>query len=109
MPPRYLPRGNRRLTRERELPPVMHSHVQEGGEKPCYTMTGVDISTVGLPEGHFVALTLSRPDLNAGAILVADADEIESIIATLKNAVEDAALLDQGIPPKHAIGSPSRH
>jgi hypothetical protein len=87
----------------------MSSAVHEGGEKPCYVMTGVMISTVGLAEGHFIGLTLSREDLNAGAVTIMDADEIDAIIAQLQNAKEDAGLLDMGAPPRNCIGAPSRH
>lgn len=80
------------------------SRTQEGDDRPCHTMTGVSVSTVEVPEGHFTCLTLSRPDLSFGALINMDHDEVAHVIMVLQNAVEDARLLDAGQPPVHTVG-----
>jgi hypothetical protein len=86
----------------------MESHTHEGVSKPCHVMTGVDVSTVELREGHFACLTLSRPDLPAGCVLIMDRDEMESTMGMLQRAMEDADLLDAGQAPIHTTGEVGR-
>lgn len=68
-------------------------------------MTECAIHTVELPEGHFAAIVLSHPERVRGTIAFLDRDEVEAHITLLRNAMEDAELLDAGKQPIHAAES----
>ena len=89
----------------RTVPAQMDAPAHGGVIKRCVTMTEVAIHTVQLPEGHFAALVLSRPNSDIAAIAFLDRDEVEAQITLLRNAIEDAERLDRGLPTKHAAPS----
>lgn len=97
------------MSRARELPPVFKSPTHTGGQKPCIVMTETFISTIELAEGHFACMTFSRPDLESGAVIVLDRDEVEAQIAILRNAMDDAERADRGEPMVHASPSDRTH
>lgn len=93
------------MSRPRTVHPYMMAPTHSG-EKKCITMTESAIATIDLGEdGHFAAITLSLPDLPIGAIAILDRDEVEAHIQFLRNAIEDAELLDAGKAPVHAAES----
>ena len=92
--------------RTRILPPVVmapsHSH-PEG--VPCFVGTETAISTMTL--GHFgsfaaIVVACEGPSGGVAVLSVLDRDEVEEHIRLLRNAIDDAERVDQGLPPIHA-------
>jgi hypothetical protein len=80
---------------------VAPTHSVPGG-LPCKVMTETAIHTVTLPEGSFAAIVSSTKESEYGMITILDRDEVENHIRLLRNAMEDAELLDAGKPVKNA-------
>jgi hypothetical protein len=97
------------MARPRTLPPVMaapsHSH-PEG--VPCFVGTETAIHTISLPEGSFAAMVVAQEGPTGGVAILSilDRDEVEEHIRLLRNAIDDAERIDQGLPPIHAQGGP---
>lgn len=96
------------MNAQRILPRVMDGLTHEQGIKPCIVMTSTAFQTVKLAEGHFACMVLNQPGSPAGAMIVLSREEVETLIATLRNAIEDAERLDQGKAPIHAAHSLTR-
>lgn len=100
------------MARTRTVPSVMmapsHSH-PEG--VPCFVANESAIHTVALPEGHFAAIVTALEGPTGGTAIIAflDRDEVEEHIRLLRNAMEDAELLDAGLPPIHATEAQRSH
>lgn len=90
------------MARARNVPPIVHAPCHKGAIKPCVTMTEVAIHTITLAEGSFAAIVASTPEGPTGSIQFLDRDEVEAHITLLRNAMEDAERLDQGLPPIHS-------
>lgn len=97
------------MARPRTVPPFIDAPTHGGRIVNCRTATECAIHTAGLPEGHFVALVLSNPDREDGAVAILDRDEVEAHITLLRNAIEDAERLDQGKSTVHAAHSLRRN
>lgn len=95
-------------TKARSVPPVLDCPVHGGAVKPCMVATSNAVHTLDLPEGHFAALVLDAPNLGIGAVAIMERAEVEALILLLRNAVEDAELLDAGKPAKHAAPTETR-
>jgi len=93
------------MSRPRTAPASMVAPAHNGVLKTCVTMTEAAIHTAELPEGHFASLVLSRPNSEIAAIAFLDREEVEAHITLLRNAIEDADLLDAGKEPIHAAPS----
>lgn len=93
------------MSRARTTGPVMaaptHSH-PEG--IPCFVMNECAIHTVTLPEGAFSAIVhaCEGPTGGVAVIAILDHDEVEEHIRLLRNAVEDAKRLDNGLKGRPA-------
>lgn len=87
----------------------MVAPVHGGGNKRSVVMTEAAVHTIGLPEGHFAAIVLSRPISEVAAICILGRDEVEAHITLLRNAMDDAERLDAGYAPKHATPSLRRN
>lgn len=97
------------MGRARTVDATMMAPVHGGGEKRSVVMTEAAIHTIELPEGYFAAIVLSRPVSDIAAIAILDRDEVETHIALLRNAIEDAERLDAGLAVKHAAPSLRRN
>jgi hypothetical protein len=94
----------------RELPPFLYLPVHGSNEPiPCVVCTSTAIHTVGLPEGHFAIMVQHRAGRPFGYASIIDADEAETMILFLRNAIEDAKLLDAGKEPIHCASSLTRN
>jgi hypothetical protein len=93
------------MNRPRTVSATMDAPAHNGVVKRCVTMTEAAIHTVKLPEGHFAALVLSRPNSDMAAIAFMDREEVEAHITLLRNAMEDAERLDTGKEAIHATES----
>lgn len=100
------------MSRPRTVPALMFAptHSRPEGTR-VRTVTESAIHTVGLPEGHFAAIVMSRPEPvgsafpNLTVIAFLDRGDVEEHIRLLKNAMEDAERLDAGLPMIHAQGA----
>lgn len=90
------------MGRDRTVPDVINAPVHGGTVKPCLSMNETAFHTVGLTEGHFAALVLSRNGDDAACIAILDRDDVEAHVTLLRNAMEDAERLDKGLPAIHA-------
>lgn len=97
------------MSRPRTVSATMRAPAHNNVEKNCVTMTEQAVHTIGLPEGHFAAIVLSRPNSGVAAIAILDRDEVEAHILLLRNAMEDAERLDAGLGVKHAAQSLRRN
>ena len=97
------------MSRIRHVPPVMRAPVHSGETKNCTVMTDVAVHTITLEQGSFAALVLSNGDGGTSVISILDEDDVEAHIALLRNAIEDAKLLDSGHATKHAAESALNH
>ena len=94
------------MSRSRTLPPVIEAPGHNGLTRRCVVMTECAISIIKLPEGAFACIVASVPNPNRPAsIMLLDREEVEANITLLRNAMEDAERIDQGLAPIHA--SPS--
>jgi hypothetical protein len=93
------------MSRARTVPATMPAPAHGGVEKQCVVMIEAAIHTIELAEGHFAAIVLSRPSSDIAAIAILDRDEVEAHIQLLRNAMEDAELLDAGKAPIHTTES----
>ncbi len=99
------------MSRPRTVPPAMFAptHSRPEGTR-ARLVTETAVHTMGLPEGHFAAIVMSRPEPAGSAfpdlavIAILDRDEVEEHIRLLRNAIEDAERLDAGLPTIHASG-----
>lgn len=94
---------------QRTVPPVIEAPTHGGAIKPCIVMTECAIHTITLAEGSFAAIVHSLPDREAAVIALLDRAEVEAHITLLRNAIEDAELLDAGKGPIHAAESLRRN
>ncbi|GAA3708288.1 hypothetical protein GCM10022268_17030 [Sphingomonas cynarae] len=97
------------MSRARTVPALMITPTHSRPEGACsIPMTETAIHTRALPEGHFAAIVMSRPEsvgkLGLSVVAILDRDEVEEHIRLLRNAMEDAELLDAGLSTKHAQG-----
>lgn len=93
------------MPRARTVPAFMEAPTHSGGVQPCRVMTETAIHTVTLPEGSFACIVHSLAGGQLGVIALLDRDEVEAHIQLLRNAMDDAERLDQGLPPIHAAES----
>lgn len=97
------------MSRPRTVTPTMHAPCHNDIVRNCVVMTESAVHTIALPEGHFAAIVLSRPQSDVGAITILDRDEVEAHITLLRNAMDDAERLDAGKAPIHATHSLRRN
>ncbi len=93
------------MPRERTTGPIMDAPVHGGGTAQAVVMTESAISTITLAEGSFACFVQSTPGCPFAAISILDRDEVEAHILLLRNAMEDAERIDQGLPAIHATES----
>ena len=93
------------MPRERTTGPIMEAPLHDGRTGQAVVMTESAISTITLPEGSFACFVQSTPGCPFAAISILDRDEVEAHIQLLRNAMEDAERLDQGLPTIHAAES----
>lgn len=94
-----------RYRRQRTTDATMEAPTHGGMFKECAVMTEVAVHTVTLPEGSFAAIVHSNPGPDGKAyIAFLDRSEIDDLITLLRNAIDDADLIDAGQPPVHMIG-----
>lgn len=93
------------MPRARTVPPFITAPTHSGGLQPCRVMTECAIHTVTLEEGSFACIVSSLPNGQLAVINILDRDEVEAHITLLRNAMEDAERLDQGLEPIHAAES----
>lgn len=90
------------MNRERTVPPFIDAPTHSGGVQACRVMTETAIHTVTLAEGSFAAIVNSLAGGQLASICILDRDEVEHHIGLLRNAMEDAERIDQGLAPVHA-------
>jgi hypothetical protein len=93
------------MPRPRTVAAFLEAPTHSGGVQPCRTMTETAIHTVTLAEGSFACIVNSLSDGRLATICILDRDEVETHITLLRNAMEDAERLDQGLEPIHAAES----
>jgi hypothetical protein len=94
-----------RYRRTRTTDATMEAPTHGGAFKDCVVMTECAVHTVTLPEGSFAAIVHSNPGPDGEAYLaVLDRSEVDDLITLLRNAIDDADLIDAGKPPVHMIG-----
>jgi hypothetical protein len=83
---------------------TLPSHHHPRGTK-CVSMTATYVSSMQVQENWYACLTLSRSESVVGATLILDRAEVGSLIGLLRNAIDDAELLNAGQPPIHSVGA----
>lgn len=96
------------MPRPRVVDAQMDVPAHGGVMKKGVVMTETAVHTIELAEGHFACMVQSRPNSDIAAVTIMDRDEVEALILLLRNATEDAELLDAGKEPKHAAPSLTR-
>jgi hypothetical protein len=83
---------------------TLPSHHYPRGTK-CVSMTATYVSSMQVQESWYASLTLSRGESAIGATVIMDRTEVENLIGLLRNAIDDADLLNAGQPPIHNVGA----
>lgn len=75
------------------------------GMKRCVVVSEVAVHTITLEDGgSFAALVHSNPGRGGEAyIAIMDRSDINETTTMLRNAIDDADLIDAGLPPIHAV------
>lgn len=93
------------MSNTRTLPPVCEMMTHDQGMKDCFVATSTAIHTVEINGKHFASMVFNQAECPIGACVFLDRSEVEAQITLLKNAIDDAERMDQGLKPLHA--SPS--